>query len=178
MTDLTGKSALVTGASRGIGAATAKILAEAGASVVLAARTLDQIEALASQIAAEGGAARAVQWQQMALASEAVLAALDHYIAQGGGSRGARAICDPAGDSLPRSRHGPLPEVRFRPEREEDKREQLVVRLEGHEHRIVVVGRPDDRLCEPGRRGRRALRVLPEAGGGSDRCVLPPQPRL
>ena len=60
MTDLTGKSALVTGASRGIGAATAKILAEAGASVVLAARTLDQIEALASQIAAEGGAARAV----------------------------------------------------------------------------------------------------------------------
>ena len=60
MTDLSGKSAIVTGASRGIGAATARILAEAGASVVLAARTAGQIAELAAEIAASGGSARAV----------------------------------------------------------------------------------------------------------------------
>lgn len=75
--------------------------------------------------------ARVVQWQQMALASEAVLTALDHYIANGGGSRGARAICDPRGESLPHSVHGPLPEVRFRAERDADKNSQLKLRLEG-----------------------------------------------
>ena len=74
-------------------------------------------------------AARAVQWQQMALASEAVLQALDHYIAGGGGSRGARAICDPDGGSLPQSVHGPLTDYRFRAERDEDKHHQLLLRL-------------------------------------------------
>ena len=52
-------------------------------------------------------AVRALQWQQMALASEAVLGALDHFIRQGGGSRGARAILDPAGGRLCRRRGGP-----------------------------------------------------------------------
>ena len=85
-------------------------------------------------------AARVVQWQQMALASEAVLAALDFYIAQGGGSRGARAICDPDGASLPRSRTGPLPEVRFRPERAEDMQSQILVRLVGND--MAVTTRP------------------------------------
>ena len=42
-------------------------------------------------------AARALQWRQMALVSEAVLTALDAYLSEGGGSRGARAICDPGG---------------------------------------------------------------------------------
>jgi hypothetical protein len=46
-------------------------------------------------------AARAVQWQQMARASEAVLMALHRYISDGGGSRGSRAILDPAGEGLP-----------------------------------------------------------------------------
>jgi succinate dehydrogenase/fumarate reductase flavoprotein subunit len=73
-------------------------------------------------------AARALQWQQMTLASEAVLTALDDYIRQGGGSRGARAICDDAGDSLPQSVHGPLEDYRFRSERDEDKGEQILVR--------------------------------------------------
>ena len=61
-------------------------------------------------------AGRAVQWRQMALASEAVLTALDHYISDGGGSRGARAILDPAGEGLPMSARGPLEDVRFRRE--------------------------------------------------------------
>lgn len=76
-------------------------------------------------------AARAVQWRQMALASEAVLAALDHYIAAGGGSRGARAICDAAGECLPMAATGPLADVRFRAERDADRDVQIVVRWTG-----------------------------------------------
>ncbi|WP_299600437.1 FAD-binding protein [uncultured Tateyamaria sp.] len=84
---------------------------------------------------------RALQWQQMALASEAVLSALDHYISNGGGSRGARAICDPEGTALPEARTGPLPHVRFRPERDEDMREQILVRLDGTD--MVISTRPN-----------------------------------
>ena len=61
MIDLTGQSAIVTGASRGIGAETARALAAAGASVVLAARTLDEIEAIAAEITRAGGRAEALR---------------------------------------------------------------------------------------------------------------------
>ena len=57
---LKGKTALITGASRGIGAATAGELARQGVSVVLAARTTDQIEENAAAIRSEGGEALAV----------------------------------------------------------------------------------------------------------------------
>lgn len=60
MHDLSGKVAIVTGASRGIGAATAIAMANAGASVVLAARTLGQIETNAERIRKNGGNAIAV----------------------------------------------------------------------------------------------------------------------
>ncbi|MEQ9387721.1 FAD-binding protein [Marinovum algicola] len=86
-------------------------------------------------------AGRALQWQQMALASEAVLAALDHYISSGGGSRGARAICDPAGTALPMSVQGPLDDVRFRPEREDDKASQITLRMAGG--RMTLATRPN-----------------------------------
>lgn len=57
MTDLTGKLALVTGASRGIGAATARALAAAGAHVVLTARTAGGLEEVEEAIHAGGGTA-------------------------------------------------------------------------------------------------------------------------
>ncbi len=57
-----------------------------------------------------GEAAKAAQWRQMALCSEAVLSALDAYIAAGGGSHGARVLCDAAGEATPQSRLGPLQE--------------------------------------------------------------------
>ncbi len=58
--DLTGKVAIVTGASRGIGAAIASALAMAGASIVLASRKQEGLDAVAAAIAANGGQALAV----------------------------------------------------------------------------------------------------------------------
>ena len=59
--DLSGRVALVTGASGGLGAQFAKTLATSGAAVVLASRRLDKLKALRAQIEAEGGAAHVVE---------------------------------------------------------------------------------------------------------------------
>ena len=58
MFSLEGKTALVTGASQGIGHTIARRLAERGARVVVAARSLDKLEALTAEIEQAGGAAR------------------------------------------------------------------------------------------------------------------------
>lgn len=58
--ELNGKVALITGASSGIGASTAKKLAEQGVRVGLAARRLDRLQALVSEIESAGGEAMAL----------------------------------------------------------------------------------------------------------------------
>jgi NAD(P)-dependent dehydrogenase (short-subunit alcohol dehydrogenase family) len=55
--DLSGRAAIVTGASRGIGRAVALGLAEAGAAVTVAARDLERCERVVAEIAAAGGRA-------------------------------------------------------------------------------------------------------------------------
>jgi NAD(P)-dependent dehydrogenase (short-subunit alcohol dehydrogenase family) len=58
--DLTGRIALVTGASRGIGAAIARLLAEQGAHVIVSSRKLDGCRAVVDEISAAGGSAEAL----------------------------------------------------------------------------------------------------------------------
>src|ERR1700733_1675031 len=58
--DMNGRVAAITGASSGIGEATARVLAGAGMSVALGARRTDRIEGLAQQINDEGGRAIAI----------------------------------------------------------------------------------------------------------------------
>lgn len=57
MTDLTGRSAVVVGGSRGIGAAVAVLLAELGAGVVVNGRDADAVDSCVDTITAAGGAA-------------------------------------------------------------------------------------------------------------------------
>ncbi|MCD9879833.1 SDR family NAD(P)-dependent oxidoreductase [Streptomyces guryensis] len=57
---LTGKVVFITGASRGIGAAAARLFASEGAAVVLAARSTDALDRIVKEIRADGGVADAV----------------------------------------------------------------------------------------------------------------------
>ena len=57
---LDGQTALVTGASSGLGAHFARVLANAGARVALAARRVDKLQPLVEEVLSAGGAARAV----------------------------------------------------------------------------------------------------------------------
>lgn len=59
-TDLKGKVVLITGASSGFGMDAARLFAEEGCSVVLAARRIDRLQELAASIQAQGGEAFAV----------------------------------------------------------------------------------------------------------------------
>ena len=58
--DLSGRVALVTGASSGLGAQFARVLARSGAAVVLAARRIEKLKDLRAQIEGEGGDAHVV----------------------------------------------------------------------------------------------------------------------
>lgn len=58
MSNIKGKTIVITGASSGIGEATASLLAARGANVVVGARRTERLEKLVSDITAKGGAAR------------------------------------------------------------------------------------------------------------------------
>lgn len=89
-----GKVALVTGAGRGIGRASALALAEAGADVVVAARTVEQIEDVADEIRALGRRAIPISFDVMELdrlgelvdAATSRLGGLDLLVNNAGGS--------------------------------------------------------------------------------------------
>ena len=59
--DLSGRVALVTGASSGLGTQFAKTLAQAGAAVVLAGRNMEQLKTLRAEIEGDGGDAHVVE---------------------------------------------------------------------------------------------------------------------
>ena len=58
--NIKGKVVVITGASSGLGEATARLLSSGGATVVLAARRADRIKALADELGGQGGKALAV----------------------------------------------------------------------------------------------------------------------
>jgi 7-alpha-hydroxysteroid dehydrogenase len=91
---LPGRAAIVTGAGRGIGAATALALAEAGADVLVSARTTVQIDEVAAQIEALGRRAEAVTadlsdldaMAGLAAAAQAAFGRIDVVVNNVGGS--------------------------------------------------------------------------------------------
>jgi NAD(P)-dependent dehydrogenase (short-subunit alcohol dehydrogenase family) len=80
--DLTGKTALVTGASSGLGARFARVLAENGARVVLASRRVERLKELRAEIEAAGGSARVVELDVNS--HESICAAVAHAETEAG----------------------------------------------------------------------------------------------
>jgi len=87
-------------------------------------------------------------WRHTALCSEAVLRALNHYAINGGGSRGARAMCSPSGTIVPTARNVNLEAFRFIEERERDKTVKIV--LEYKDNRFDISERPLREMEDPG----------------------------
>ncbi len=88
------RTAVVTGASSGIGAATARALAEAGFSVFLAARRSDRIEPLAAEIGGTAVTCDITNPAEVAALAETVGQRLDVLVNNAGGARGLDHVID------------------------------------------------------------------------------------
>ena len=75
---LAGRSAIITGASRGLGLAIAKAYVDAGASVMLCGRDARSLEAARAEVAARAGAGQRVEAQQADVSQEPEVLALVH----------------------------------------------------------------------------------------------------
>jgi NAD(P)-dependent dehydrogenase (short-subunit alcohol dehydrogenase family) len=116
---LKGRRAIVTGASRGIGAETARAMARAGAAVVLAARDAEALARVAGEIADEGGRAVAVP------TDVADPAAVERMVATAVERLGG---LDAAVNNAAGGGHGPTPLAQVRPQQF---RSALAISLEG-----------------------------------------------
>jgi NAD(P)-dependent dehydrogenase (short-subunit alcohol dehydrogenase family) len=117
---LADKVLFLTGASRGIGAAAARLFASEGATVVLAARSTDALETIVKEIRADGGVADAVT---MDLADPAsIRAAVDHVEELHGRLDGAFN-----NGAVPQQRFGPVETIS-----DEDVDEQFAVNFRSH----------------------------------------------
>ena len=88
------RSAVVTGASSGIGAATARALAGAGFHVFCAARRADRLASLAEEIGGSAVACDVTRDQSVASLAEAVGPRLDVLVNVAGGAFGSRPVAD------------------------------------------------------------------------------------
>lgn len=105
-----------------------------------AAKTLrKEIEEKGVSVNSESLVGSGFRWRHMTLVSEAVLTALSHYIENGGGSRGARAICSPSGAQCPEGHGEDLSGFRFIEEQAKDREEKLIVKKVGDDFVVEAV---------------------------------------
>ena len=95
-----GRVALVTGAGRGIGAATAVAFAQAGADVALIARTKEQLDGVAAQVQAAGQGRRALVLPADVNDTASLGDLVDRTVAELGGLN---VVVNNAGGSMPRA---------------------------------------------------------------------------